>query len=141
VYEIISNEFRLALLKSPVVRRPATQQATQNGIQTAQQASALRISDTLAGRVVLNQGEKSGIRRGAEYGPANGDRGLVKLAAVYPEFAEGHIVFGREVLTVGTLMERRGKGRLQNAQVTLDNVLETDRLARIYAAETFDQLG
>lgn len=30
---------------------------------------------------------------------------------------------------------------LQNAHITLDNVLETDRLARIYAAETFSQLG
>ncbi|MEL7180333.1 MAG: 1-deoxy-D-xylulose-5-phosphate reductoisomerase [Pseudomonadota bacterium] len=30
---------------------------------------------------------------------------------------------------------------LQNAQITLDNVLETDRLARIYAAEAFSQLG
>lgn len=30
---------------------------------------------------------------------------------------------------------------LQNAAITLDNVLETDRLARIYAAETFSQLG
>ena len=99
----ISNEFRRALLKSPVVSRPAAQ------------APALRISDTLAGRVVLNQGGKAGIRRGAEYSPANSDNGLIKVAAVYPEFAEGHIVFGRDALTIGTLMERRGKGRLRTA--------------------------
>ncbi len=30
---------------------------------------------------------------------------------------------------------------LQSAAMTLDHVLETDRLARIYAAEAFDQLG
>ena len=30
---------------------------------------------------------------------------------------------------------------LQSAAITLDNVLETDRLARVYAAEAFDQLG
>lgn len=40
-----------------------------------------------------------------------------------------------------TLDKMSSQGGLQNAQVTLDNVLETDRLARIYAAETFDQLG
>ena len=141
----ISNEFRRALLKSPVVIRPAaqpggqqahqaqpaTQQATQSATrqgdqqtdrQDAQQTGevkvhdpALRISDALAGRVVLNQGGKVGIRRGAEYGPANGDRGLVKVAAVYPEFAEGHIVYGRDAMPIGTLMERRGKASLRTA--------------------------
>ncbi|MFO7729934.1 MAG: hypothetical protein R6V86_04120 [Spirochaetia bacterium] len=130
----ISNEFRRALLASPVVTRPAVREsarqpgqpgeqtgqtgqpaAPQKGTQTAQQAPGLRISDTLAGRVVLNQGEKAGIRRGGEYGPANGDKGLVKVAAVYPEFAEGHVVYGRDVLLIGTLMEQRGKGRLRTA--------------------------
>jgi len=40
-----------------------------------------------------------------------------------------------------TLDKMSSRDGLQNAQVTLDNVLETDRLARIYAAETFSQLG
>ncbi len=40
-----------------------------------------------------------------------------------------------------TLDKMSSQGGLQNAQITLDNVLETDRLARIYAAETFNQLG
>ncbi|PJI91951.1 1-deoxy-D-xylulose 5-phosphate reductoisomerase [Yoonia maricola] len=40
-----------------------------------------------------------------------------------------------------TLDKMSSLGGLQNAQITLDNVLETDRLARIYAAETFSQLG
>ena len=34
-----------------------------------------------------------------------------------------------------TLDKMSSQGGLQNAQITLDNVLETDRLARIYAAE------
>ncbi|MCF7949618.1 MAG: hypothetical protein K9M94_13600 [Spirochaetia bacterium] len=116
----ISNDFRRALLKSPVVGRPAAQQASphtdqQKTSQAARQAAALRISDTLAGRVVLNQGGKAGILRGAEYGPAHSDGGLIKVAAVYPEFAEGHIVFGRDALAIGTLMEQRGQGRLRTA--------------------------
>ncbi len=40
-----------------------------------------------------------------------------------------------------TLDKMSSQAGLQNAQITLDNVLETDRLARIYAAETFSQLG
>ena len=40
-----------------------------------------------------------------------------------------------------TLDKMSSRDGLQNAHVTLDNVLETDRLARIYAAETFSQLG
>ena len=40
-----------------------------------------------------------------------------------------------------TLDKMSSRDGLQNASVTLDNVLETDRLARIYAAETFNQLG
>ncbi len=40
-----------------------------------------------------------------------------------------------------TLDKMSSQGGLQNAHLTLDNVLETDRLARIYAAETFSQLG
>lgn len=107
----ISNEFRRALLKSPAMSRPAAQQT----VHASSQAPALRISDTLAGRVVLNQGRKANIRRGAEYGPANGDKGLVKVAAVYPEFAEAHIVFGNEAMPIGTLMEQRGEGRMRTA--------------------------
>ena len=40
-----------------------------------------------------------------------------------------------------TLDKMSSQGGLQNTQITLDNVLETDRVARIYAAETFSQLG
>lgn len=40
-----------------------------------------------------------------------------------------------------TLDKMSSDSGLQNAHITLDNVLETDRLARIYAAETFSQLG
>ena len=40
-----------------------------------------------------------------------------------------------------TLDKMSSQGGLQNTQITLDNVLETDRIARIYAAETFSQLG
>ncbi|EBA11007.1 1-deoxy-D-xylulose-5-phosphate reductoisomerase [Roseobacter sp. CCS2] len=40
-----------------------------------------------------------------------------------------------------TLDKMSSQGGLQNAQITLDTVLETDRVARIYAAETFSQLG
>ncbi len=40
-----------------------------------------------------------------------------------------------------TLDKMSSQTGLQNAAITLDNVLETDRLARIYAAETFSQLG
>lgn len=40
-----------------------------------------------------------------------------------------------------TLDKMSSHDGLQNAPITLDNVLETDRLARVYAAETFSQLG
>jgi 1-deoxy-D-xylulose-5-phosphate reductoisomerase len=40
-----------------------------------------------------------------------------------------------------TLDKMSSDGGLQNASITLDNVLETDRVARIYAAETFSRLG
>ncbi|MEJ8560715.1 1-deoxy-D-xylulose-5-phosphate reductoisomerase [Yoonia sp. GPGPB17] len=40
-----------------------------------------------------------------------------------------------------TLDKMSSQGGLQNAPITLDNVIETDRLARVYAAETFGQLG
>ncbi len=40
-----------------------------------------------------------------------------------------------------TLDKMSSDGGLQNAAITLDNVLETDRVARIYAAETFSRLG
>jgi 1-deoxy-D-xylulose-5-phosphate reductoisomerase len=40
-----------------------------------------------------------------------------------------------------TLDKMSSDGGLQNAAITLDKVLETDRVARIYAAETFSRLG
>ncbi len=40
-----------------------------------------------------------------------------------------------------TLDKMSSGGGLQNASITLDNVLETDRLARIYAGEAISQLG
>ncbi len=40
-----------------------------------------------------------------------------------------------------TLDKISSQGGLQNASITLDNVLETDRLARIYAGEAIKQLG
>jgi 1-deoxy-D-xylulose-5-phosphate reductoisomerase len=40
-----------------------------------------------------------------------------------------------------TLDKMSSLGGLQSQDITLDNVLETDRLSRIYAAESFTQLG
>ena len=40
-----------------------------------------------------------------------------------------------------TLDKMSSRGGLQNASITLDNVLETDRLARVYAGEAIRQLG
>ena len=40
-----------------------------------------------------------------------------------------------------TLDKMSSMGGLQNAAITLDNVLETDRLTRIYAGEAINQLG
>ena len=40
-----------------------------------------------------------------------------------------------------TLDKMSSQGGLQSAAITLDNVLETDRQARIYAGEAFSQLG
>ena len=43
---------------------------------------------------------------------------------------------------VDMTLEKMSSGQgLQNAAITLDNVLETDRLARIYAGESITQLG
>lgn len=44
-------------------------------------------------------------------------------------------------VVAATLDKMSLDGGLQNAAITLDNVLETDRLARIYAGEAFSQLG
>ncbi|MGJ8622352.1 MAG: 1-deoxy-D-xylulose-5-phosphate reductoisomerase [Yoonia sp.] len=40
-----------------------------------------------------------------------------------------------------TLDKMSATGGLQSGAITLDNVLETDRLARVYATEAFNQLG
>lgn len=57
-------------------------------------------------------------------------------------FIAGEIGFLEMAQVVSrTLDKMSSRDGLQNAHVTLDNVLETDRLARIYAAETFSQLG
>ena len=44
-------------------------------------------------------------------------------------------------VVAATLDKLSSADGLQNAAITLDNVLETDRLARVYAAETFGRLG
>ncbi|WP_296427460.1 1-deoxy-D-xylulose-5-phosphate reductoisomerase [Yoonia sp.] len=42
---------------------------------------------------------------------------------------------------VSATLDKMSSNGLQNAQVTLDNVIETDRLARIHAGEAISQLG
>lgn len=57
-------------------------------------------------------------------------------------FIAGDIGFlDMSAVVSATLDKMSSLGGLQNAAITLDNVLETDRLARIYAAEAFSQLG
>lgn len=57
-------------------------------------------------------------------------------------FIAGDIGFLDMSEVVSRTLDKMSSGDgLQNAAITLDNVLETDRLARIYAAETFSQLG
>lgn len=57
-------------------------------------------------------------------------------------FIAGDISFlDMSAVVSATLDKMSSSGGLQNAAITLDNVLETDRLARIYAAEAFSQLG
>ena len=57
-------------------------------------------------------------------------------------FIAGDIGFlDMSAVVSATLDKMSSTGGLQNAAITLDNVLETDRLARIYAGEAFSQLG
>jgi 1-deoxy-D-xylulose-5-phosphate reductoisomerase len=57
-------------------------------------------------------------------------------------FIAGEIGFLDMSLVVSaTLDKMSSQGGLQSAAITLDNVLETDRQARIYAGEAFSQLG
>jgi 1-deoxy-D-xylulose-5-phosphate reductoisomerase len=57
-------------------------------------------------------------------------------------FIAGDIGFlDMSAVVSATLDKMSSMGGLQNAAITLDNVLETDRLARIYAGEAFKQLG
>ena len=44
-------------------------------------------------------------------------------------------------VVAATIDKMSSMGGLQNVSITLDNVLETDRLARIYAGEAMNQLG
>ena len=48
---------------------------------------------------------------------------------------------GRDRVVEATLDKMSSNDGLQNASITLDNVLETDRLARIRAGEAIGQLG
>ena len=57
-------------------------------------------------------------------------------------FIAGDIGFlDMSAVVSATLDKMSSMGGLQNAAITLDNVLETDRLARIYAGEAINQLG
>ena len=57
-------------------------------------------------------------------------------------FIAGDIGFlDMSAVVSATLDKMSSMGGLQNVAITLDNVLETDRLARIYAGEAFSQLG
>ncbi len=57
-------------------------------------------------------------------------------------FIAGDIGFlDMSAVVSATLDKMSSMGGLQNAAITLDNVLETDRLARIYAGEAMNQLG
>ena len=57
-------------------------------------------------------------------------------------FIDGKIGFlGMSRVVESTLDKKSSDNGIQNADITLDNVLETDRLARIYAGEVAEQLG
>lgn len=94
------KEYRHRLLASPLLAA---------GDDTAE----LRVKDTLAGRLILNQGVQAGLQPGDEYRlgqkpPAGSAQGpgqspaMVKIAEVYPDFAEAHVLYGREQLQIGT---------------------------------------
>lgn len=85
-------EYRYRLLESPV-------------LGTEEEQQALRVNDTLAGRVILDRGARNGLRTGDEYRTDTQAPALLKIAAVYPEFAEGHVLYGREQLPVGTRLQ------------------------------------
>ncbi|WP_375254980.1 1-deoxy-D-xylulose-5-phosphate reductoisomerase [Yoonia sp.] len=57
-------------------------------------------------------------------------------------FIAGEIGFLDMSRVVDRTLDKMSSGAgVQSAAMTIDNVLETDRLARIYAAEAFEQLG
>ncbi len=96
------KQYRQTLIASPVLG---------NG----DERQALRVKDNLAGRVVLNRGARDGLKAGTEYRTAipepsraknPADRqALLKIAEVYPEFAEAHVLYGRALLAPGTRVE------------------------------------
>ncbi len=94
----VVREYRRRLLDSPVFGR-------------AEDQAVVRVKDTLAGRVILNRGARNGLEVGSEYqlsfsAQSTTHHGaLLKLAAVYPEFAEAHVVYGRQQLGLGTRLD------------------------------------
>lgn len=93
------KEYRRRLLASPL-------------LADEDDTAALRVKDTLAGRLILNQGAQAGLQPGDEYRlgqkPTAGSAqnpGMVKIAEVYPDFAEAHVLYGREQLQIGTRLE------------------------------------
>ena len=105
------KEYRHRLLSSSVL----------SSGDDAGDTAALRVTDTLSGRLILNRGLQDGLQLGDEcrlqtqrpaqsptfssaqnpgLGPA-----LVKIAEVYPDFSEAHVLYGREQLQIGVLLE------------------------------------
>ncbi len=96
---------------------------------------AARVLDTLAGRIIINRGRESGVRRGAEYmltvnsrssrkidhkndqkndqktvqsrkENQKNSKALIQVAEVYPGFSEAHVIYGKDVLVEGARLER-----------------------------------
>ncbi len=96
------KQYRHDLIASPVLSNGNDRQV-------------LRVKDSLAGRVILSRGARDGLRAGTEYRTAipqpSGAKNqaerpaILKIAEVYPEFAEAHVLYGRDLLAPGTPVE------------------------------------
>ena len=96
------KQYRQSLIASPV-------------LSSGDERQALRVKDSLSGRVILNRGARDGLTVGTEYrmaitAPSRADneadrQALLKIAEVYPEFAEAHVLYGRDHVAPGTRVE------------------------------------
>ncbi len=108
--------------------------------------SAARLVDMVAGRAIVNRGAKAGVRRGTEFESAegSGEPFLLRIAEVYADYSEGHVLRGDERILSGSpvrKVKRLGlKSSLSVYHVRIlpdeNAIVDPDALTRTWAVGT-----